>query len=147
MENYRSSSVLPVLSKVIELVVCKKLYDYLWKSHLLTDNQFVFIRGSSTEHAVTFLTDSIRMNIDKGYLTGAVFIDLRKAFDTADHARPLSKPAVYGIIGKELRSLDSYLFNRKHFVVKSVVKSIVCGVPQGSILGPILFSLLINDID
>ena len=150
MDNYRPISVLPVLSKVIERVVYKHLYDYLWKSHLLTDNQFGFRRGSSTEHAVTFLTDSIRMNIDKGYLTGAVFIDLRKAFDTVDHARLLSKLPAYGIIGKELRWLESYLFNRKHFVVfdriRSDVKSINCGVPQGSILGPILFSLLINDI-
>ena len=150
MDNYRPISVLPVLSKVIERAVYIQLYDYLCKSHLLTDNQFGFRGGSSTEHAVTFLTDSIRMNIDKGYLTGAVFIDLRKAFDTVDHARLLSKLPAYGIIGRELRWFESYLFNRKRFVVfdniRSDVESIVCGVPQGSILGPILFSLLINDI-
>ena len=90
------------------------------------------------------------MNIDNGYLTGAVFIDLHKAFDTVDHTRLLSKLPAYDIIGRELRWFESYLFNRKHFVafdnIKSDVESIVCGVPQGSILGPILFRLLINDI-
>ena len=151
MDNYRPISLLPVLSQVIERVVYMQLYDYLCKSHLLTENQFGFRRGSSTEHAVTFLTDSIRMNIDKGYLTGAVFTDLHKAFDTVDHARLLSKLPAYGISGRELRWLESYLFNRKYFVVfdrvGSDAKSIVCRVPQGSILGPILLSLLINDID
>ena len=150
MDKYRPISVLPVSSKVIERVVHIQLYDYLCKSHLLTDSQFEFRRGSSTEHAVTFLTDSIRMKIDKGYLTGAVFIDLRKAFDTIDHERLLSKLPAYGIIGRELRWLESYLFNRKHLVVfdriRSDVKSVVSGVHQDSMLGPILFSLQINDI-
>ena len=63
------------------------------------------------------------MNIDKGYLTGTVFIDLRKPFDTVDHARLLSKLPAYGIIGRELRWLESYLFNKKHFVVFDRIRS------------------------
>ena len=151
MDNYRPISVLPVLSKVVERVVYRQVYDYLCRNHLLSENQFGFRRGSSTEHAVTCFTDHIRICMDKGLLTGAVFIDLKKAFDTVDHARLLSKLPAYGIIGTELHWFESYLFNRKHFVVldgvKSEEESVICGVPQGSILGPLLFSLLINDID
>ena len=84
-------------------------------------------------------------------MTGAVFIDLRKAFDTVDHARLLSKLPIYGIKNKELCWFESYLFGRKQIVsydgALSEIQAISCGVPQGSILGPLLFTLLINDID
>ena len=138
MDNHRPISDLPVLFKVIERVVYIQLYDYLCKSHLLTYIQFGFRRGSSTEHAVTFLTDSIRMNFDKGYLTGALFIDLPKAFDTVDRTSFLLKLPAYGIIGRELRWLESLQFDRKHFVVfdriRSDLDSIACGEPQGLII-------------
>ena len=102
-------------------------------------------------HAVTLFTDFIRTNMDKGLMTGAVFIDLRKAFDTVDHARLLSELPIYGIKSKELCWFENYLFGRKQFVsydgVLSEIQAISCGVPQGSILGPLLFMLLINDID
>ena len=71
MDNYQPISVLPVLSKVMERVVYRQVYEYLRKNHLLSDNQFGFRRGSSTEHAVTYFTDQIRMWMDKGLLTGA----------------------------------------------------------------------------
>ena len=86
-------------------------------------------------------------------MTGAVFVDLRKAFDAVDHARLLSKLSIYahGIKSKELNWFESYLFDRKHFVtcnsVQSKVQSVSCGVPQGSILGPLLFVVLINNIE
>ena len=151
VDNYRPISVLHVLSKVVERVVYRQVYEYLCRNHHLSENQFGFRRGSSTEHAVTYFTDQIRMCMDKGLVTGTVFIDLRKALDTVDHARLLSKLPAYGIIGRELHWFESYLFNRKHFVVfdgiKSEEVSVICGVPQGSILSPLLFSLLINGID
>ena len=134
MDNYRPISVLPVLSKVMERVVYRQVYEYLCKNHLLSDNQFGFRRGSSTKH-VTYFTDQIRMWMDKGLLTGAVFIDLWKAFDTVDHAQLLSKLPAYKITGRELHWLESYLFYQKHFFVfdgvKSEEESVTCGVPQG----------------
>ena len=93
-------------------------------------------------------SDCIRHGMDRGLLTGAVFVDLRKAYDTVDHSRVLSKLTLYGINHKELKWFENYLFDTKQFVqfVKSSTQSVSCGVPQGFILGPLLFTLLINDI-
>ncbi|CAB4033446.1 Hypothetical predicted protein [Paramuricea clavata] len=89
--------------------------------------------------------------MDKGECCGAVFIDLKKAFDTVDHGRLLSKLSHYGIKDKELTWFENYLFGRRQRVIYDGTQSdsqpIVCGVPQGCILGPMLFILLINDID
>ena len=89
--------------------------------------------------------------MDRGEYTGAIYVDLKKAFDTVYHATILSKLPVYGINDKELSWFIDYLFNRKHFVefntTRSKYQDITCGVPQGSILGPLLFLLLMNDIE
>ena len=151
LDNYRPISILPVLSKVFERVVHQQLYTYLEENNLLSKNQFRFRTSSSTQHAVTKFSDSIRQNMDKGLMTGAIFIDLRKAFDTVDHASLLSKLTIYGIRNEELMWFEDYLFNRTQFVAfegaVSSIQPISCGVPQGSILGLLLFTLLINDID
>ena len=104
MDNYRPISVLPVLSKVFEKVVHKQLSEYLEKNDLLSKNQYGFRNGRSTQQAITILTDHIATNIDKRKYTGAVFIDLRKAFDMVDHGRLLSKLSWYGIKSKETYS-------------------------------------------
>ena len=151
MDNYRPISVLPVISKVFERVVHNQLYDYLEANNMLSERQFGFRNRSSTQHAVTFFSDFIRTIMDKGLMTGAVFIDLRKAFDTVDHARLLSKLPICRIKNKEVSWFESYLFGRKQIVsydrALSEIQAISCGVLQGSILGPLLFTILTNDID
>ena len=95
------------------------------------------------------LKDQIGLNIDKGLCTGVMYIDLRKAFDTVCHSTLLQKLPHYGIQGKELNWISDYLFNRKQYVfyenVKSCGETATYGDPQGSILGPLLFGLMIND--
>ena len=109
-----------------------------------------FRKAHSTETAAISLTDTIRCNIDQGLLTGAVFIDLSKAFDTVDHALLLQKLRRYGIENLELKWFEDYLTNRMQVVdyqnVMSDFQSITSDVPQGSILGPLLFILLVNDL-
>ena len=126
------------------------IYSYLEANKLLSERQFGFRRRSSTQHAFTILVDSIRQNMDKGLMTGAVFLDLRKAFDTVDHSRIISKLPLYRIRDKELDWLESYLFDRKQFVQyddhRSKTQHISRGVPQGSILGPFLFIILMDDM-
>ncbi|XP_057299458.1 uncharacterized protein LOC130630077 [Hydractinia symbiolongicarpus] len=149
--NYRPISVLPIVSKILERAVHHQLIDYLESNNLLSRNQFGYRRKRSTEMATTLLTDNIRKEVDSGNLVGAIFVDLSKAFDTLSHGLLLSKLCSYGIKGIALNWFSDYLFNRKQYCVVNNVaseeKSIVCGVPQGSILGPILFLLYFNDFE
>ena len=103
-----------------------------------------------TKHAITILTDHIRTSMDQRQLIGSVFMDLRKAFDTVSHGRLLDKPPAYGIKDIEMKWFTSYLFARALVVnyqgTLSDRKTITHGVPQGSIIGLLLFALLINDL-
>lgn len=148
--NYRPISILPVISKLIERAVQVQLGKHLSERNILSPFQCGFRKAHSTETATISLTDTIRRNIDQGLLTGAVFIDLSKAFDTVDHTLLLQKLRYYGIENLELEWFKDYLTNRKQVVgyqnVMSDFQSITSGVPQGSILGPLLFILLVNDL-
>ena len=144
-DNYRPISVLPILSKVLERAVHSQIMEYLESHGLLSKNQFGYRKKRSTELATTLFLDNIRRKIDKGKLVGALFIDLSKAFDNIGHSVLLSKLPAYGIKSKELEWFENYLFDRKQIVqydgATSQSQPLYCCVPQGSIIGPLLFLL------
>ena len=150
IDNYTPISILPTLSKILEKIVYKQLMAHLERHSLLFEYQFGFRPNRSTELAVTYFTDLIRKEADNGKATGAVFIDLSKAFDTISHSVLLSKLSRYGVYDMELLWFTDYLFLRKQIVqfngVLSKPNPINTGVPQGSILGPLLFLIFFNNV-
>lgn len=149
--NYRPVSVLTVVSKVLERVIYNQVQDYLQQKELLYDYQSGFRPSFSTDTCLIHLTDHIKNQIDKGNYTGMVLLDLQKAFDTVDHDILLMKLHSMGLSDTAVRWFKSYLTGRSQIVgvngVNSHPKDIVCGVPQGSILGPLLFLIYVNDME
>ncbi|CAG4940655.1 unnamed protein product [Colias eurytheme] len=149
-ENFRPIALLNILSKLLEKIVNRRLLNYLDKQNLISDRQFGFRKGKSTEDAAMLLTNSVASHIQNGEQALAVFIDLAKAFDTISPSLLIKKLESVGIRGLALDWFSSYLTNRKQYVkidgIASEVLPIKFGVPQGSILGPTLFTLYINEI-
>jgi len=148
VSNYRPISVLPIVSKIIERTVHNQLYAYLCSRNILSESQSGFRSNHSTTTTLLDVQDYILNNMDKGFATGVIFLDLKKAFDTVNHEILINKLANYGIQDNELSWFKSYLCNRSQAVrVNSYLsdfKTYNTGIPQGSILGPLLFIIFVN---
>ena len=121
--NYRSISVLPSLSKILEKAIHQQLIDHLEEQSLLTKYQFGYRPHRSTNLAATLFVDNTRREVDRGNLVGAVFIDLCKAFVTLSHSTLLTKLPAYGIVGNKLELFTDYLFQRQQVVYLGSITS------------------------
>ena len=149
-KNYRPISLLPLISKIIEKVIHDQTQNFLDENNILYRYQSGFRKSFSTDSCLSYLNNKIATGFESGLFTGMILIDLQKAFDTINHDILINKMEYFGFSKEASLWFKSYLSNRK-FIVHinkscSEPGDLLCGVPQGSILGSLLFLLYINDM-
>ena len=148
--NYRPLHMLSIPSKILEATVCRNIDSFTSGCGLCNKNQWGFVKGKSTEGLLTYLTERWKIALDNGNVVGVVFIDFKKAFNCVSHSILDLKLQALGMTGSALEWIRDYLKDRKQFAIvngcKSELNDVNCGIPQGSLLGPRLFSVYVNDL-